>query len=72
MNEGRFSFLCGNLIAGLAPPFGNRRSILAILLAVSLVAPASAMAQAAGDPSCWRRRSRWARLAAASITWASM
>ena len=50
MDEGRFSFLRGNFITGLALPFRDRALTRAILMAVSIMAPASAMAQAAVAP----------------------
>ena len=50
MDEGRFSFLYGNFITGLALPFRDRALTRAILMAVSIMAPASAMAQAAVAP----------------------
>jgi DNA-binding beta-propeller fold protein YncE len=50
MDEGRLSFLRGNFITGLALPFRDRALTRAILMAVSIMAPASAMAQAAVAP----------------------
>ena len=50
MDEGRFSFLRGNFITGLALPFRDRALTRAILMAVSIMMPASAMAQAASAP----------------------